>query len=274
MEDAVKNKQTHLQAMYNPMMFKTFAGALGAFFEDECPQLGGTRTRQVLVQSILGMLNEFYPETSHLRQGQIQWTTVDKDETSSYGKSMRQTCLKSVILDLIQTKDIEERAEGKRLREIKKEATVRLFEQADKQNGCMTNAEVAILLKIAPATVSRYIHEYEFATGELVPRRGTIHDMGPTLTHKKPIIRKLFLEGKTVEEVSRETHHSPEAIHRYIRNFRQVLLCQQKGLDTKETSFAVKISERLVLEYHALIEEFSKENIVLESILKYVGKDV
>jgi hypothetical protein len=32
-----------------------------------------------------------------------------------------------------------------------------------------------------------------------VPRRGTLYDMGPTLTHKKPIIRKLFLEGKSVE---------------------------------------------------------------------------
>jgi len=272
MEDAVKKKQTHLQATYNPMLFKTFAGALEAFFAQECPQLGGFRTRQVLVQAVLGMVAEFYPETSHLRQGQIQWVTVDKDETASYGKSMRNTRLKSVVLDLVRGEDIAERAEGKRLREIKKEAAVRLFKQADNQGGCMTNAEVAILLKISPPTVGRYIHEHEFETGELVPRRGTIHDMGPTLTHKKPIIRKLFLEGKSVEQVSRETRHSPEAIHRYIRNFRQVLLCRQKGLDEKETAFAVKISERLVREYHKLIDKFAQENLVLESILQYVGK--
>lgn len=274
MEAAVKKQQTHLQATYNPMMQKTFVGALESFFADECPQLGGQRTRKVLVQAILGMVNEFYPETSHLRQGQIQWVTVDKDETASYGKSMSNTRLKSVVLDLVQPQDIADRAEGRRLRDIKKEAAVRLFTQADDQNGCMTNAEVAILLKISPPTVGRYIHEYEFETDELVPRRGTIHDMGPTLTHKKPIIRKLFLEGKDVGQVSRETRHSPEAIHRYIRNFRQVLLCRQKGLDEKETAFAVKISERLVLEYHALIDEFAEENIVLESILQYVGKEL
>jgi hypothetical protein len=274
MENAVKKQQTHLQATYNPMMFKTFIGALEAFFADECPQLGGHRTRKVLVQAILGMVNEFYPETSHLRQGQIQWVTVDKDETASYGKSMRNTRLKSIVLDLVRAEDIAERAEGKRLREIKKEAAVRLFKQADDQNGCMTNAEIAILLKISPPTVGRYVHEHEFETGELVPRRGTIHDMGPTLTHKKPIIRKLFLEGKSVGQVSRETRHSPEAIHRYIRNFRQVLLCRRKGLDEKETAFAVKISQRLVLEYHALIDEFAEENVVLESILQYVGKEL
>jgi hypothetical protein len=272
MEDAVKKQQTHLQATYNPMKHKTFIGALEAFFADECPQLGGLRTRKVLVQAVLGMVNEFFPETSHLRQGQIQWVTVDKDETASYGKSMRNTRLKSVVLDLVRAEDIAERAEGKRLRDIKKEAAVRLFQQADDQNGCMTNAEIAILLKISPPTVGRYVHEHEFETGELVPRRGTIHDMGPTLSHKKPIIRKLFLEGKSVGQVSRETRHSPEAIHRYIRNFRQVLLCRQKGLDEKETAFAVKISQRLVLEYHALIEKFAEENVVLESILQYIGK--
>ena len=270
----MKKQQTHLQSTYNPMMFKTFIGALEAFFAQECPQLGGFRTRQVLVQAILGMVNEFYPETTHLRQGQIQWVTVDKDETASYGKSMRETKLKSVVLDLVRSKDIAERAEGKRLREIKKEAAVRLFKQADDQNGCMTNAEVAILLKISPPTVGRYIHEHEFETNELVPRRGTIHDMGPTLTHKKPIIRKLFLEGKSVGQVSRETRHSPEAIHRYILNFKQVLLCRQKGLDEKETAFAVKVSERLVREYHKLIDKFAEENVVLESLLQYAGKEL
>jgi hypothetical protein len=274
MEATVKKQQTHLQSTYNPMMQKTFAGALDSFFAQECPQMGGLRTRKVLVQAIQNMVHEFYPKTNHLRQGQVQWVTVDKDETSSYGKSMRETKLKSVVLDLVRSKDIEERAGGKRLREIKQEAAVRLFKQADDQNGCMTNAEVAILLKISPPTVGKYIHEWEFEHDCLVPRRGTIHDMGPTLTHKKPIIRKLFLEGKSVGQVSRETRHSPEAIHRYIQNFKQVLLCRQKGLSKKETAFAIKISERLVREYDLLIDKFREENVVLEGILQYVGKEL
>lgn len=270
----MKKQQTHLQATYHPMLYKTFTGALDAFFAQECPQIGGLRTRQVLVQAVEGMVREFYPETSHLRQGQIQWTTVDKDETSSYGKSMKQTQLKSVVLDLVRSQDIQERAEGKRLRDLKKEAAVRLFEQADQQNGCMTQAEVGILLKISPNTVSHYVREWETQNETLIPRRGTIHDMGPTLTHKKPIIRKLFLEGKSVEQVSRETRHSPEAIQRYIQNFKQVLLCRQKGLDAKDSAYAIHLSKRLVEEYHALMDEFGKENGVLENILKYAGKEL
>jgi len=53
-----------------------------------------------------------------------------------------------------------------------------------------------------------------------------------------------------------------------------VLLCQQKGLNEGESAFAIKTSNRLVREYHGLIDEFRKENIVLESILQYVGKEL
>ena len=61
MEDAVKKQQTHLQATYNPMLFQSFAGALEAFFAQARPQLGGFRTRQVLLQAVLGMVGQFYP---------------------------------------------------------------------------------------------------------------------------------------------------------------------------------------------------------------------
>ena len=74
---------TDRAATYTPMQYKNFAGALGSFFAAECPQLGGDRTRRVLVDSIIEMVEHFYPETTHLREGQVQWVTVHKDETPS-----------------------------------------------------------------------------------------------------------------------------------------------------------------------------------------------
>jgi hypothetical protein len=172
MEESVKKQQTHLQTTYNPMLYKTFTGALEAFFAQECPQTGGLRNRQVLVQAVEGHgWRVLSRDESSVRQGQIQWVAVDKDETSSYGKSMRRTKIKSVVLDLVRSQDIKERAEGKRLREIKKESAMRLFEPADQQNGCPSQ---------------------------------------------------------------------PGGDPRYTQNFKQVLLCQQKGLNEKETSFASK----------------------------------
>ena len=106
-----------------------------------------------------------------------------------------------------------------------------MCKQAYEQDGCLTNAEVAICWKFLPvAAVSNYIKEWEVENREVLPRRGSIHDMGPTLTHKKIIIEKLFIEQKTVQQVSRETLHSLPAIQRYISTFKQVLLCKQKGM--------------------------------------------
>ena len=76
---------------YEPVHYKTFAGALEAFFEQECPQIGGSRIRQALVNAIYSMVLKFFPETSHLRQGQTVWTTVHKNAKGAYGKTIRDT---------------------------------------------------------------------------------------------------------------------------------------------------------------------------------------
>jgi hypothetical protein len=209
--------------MLQPQQFKSFPGALNAFLSNECPQLGGQRTRQVLVQAIVEMIERFYPPSTHLRPGQTPWVTVDKDAKGSYGKHMSQTRLTSVVLDLIPATEATERKDGKKLREIKKDAVAGLFTQAYEQGGCLTNVETALLLlKMLPSTVSKYTREWERENDTLLPRRGPIHDMGPTLTHKKEIIERLFLQGKSVEQVMRETYHSAEAITLYIVAFKQV----------------------------------------------------
>jgi predicted transcriptional regulator len=255
-------------ATFCPQAFKCFEGAIEAFLSCECPQLGGIRTRQVLVRSIADMVRQFYPETSHMKPGQVTWPTVHRDEFSSYGKSIKETRLTTVVLDLVQSQDALERAKGKKLRVIKKEAVARLCKQAFNQKGCLTNAELAILLKMSPSTVSKYIKEWEMENREMLPRRGSIHDIGPTLTHKTIIIEKLFIEQKTVQQVSRETCHSLPAIQRYISTFKQILLCRQKGMSIEETAFSVGRTVRLVMEYEKIIEGYKEKNYVVEALLK------
>ena len=82
-----------------------------------------------------------------------------------------------MVLDLVQTQDAIDRAKGKKLRMVKKEAVARLCIQAFNQVGCLTNAELAISLKMAPATVGKYIKEWEMENREVLPRRASIHDL-------------------------------------------------------------------------------------------------
>ena len=265
MEDLVKNSF----ALYSTVQYKNFPSALFAFFEKECPHIGGSAVRKTLVDLICRMVGEFFPETSHLRPGQTPWVTVDVKEKGNYGKSIKDTKLVPVTLDLIKDGELRERAEGKKVSDIKRETAVRLCRQAYSQGGCLTLAEVAVLMKSSVTTASKYIWEYEAKTGEVVPYRGTIHDIGPTLTHKRIIIQKLFIEQQTVQQVMRETCHSCRAIERYITSFKQILLCHKKGMPVEEIAFAVHKTPRLVSEYMAIVNEYKDNGYIIDKLMDF-----
>jgi hypothetical protein len=68
-----------------------------------------------------------------------------------------------------------------------------------------------VLFHHSPNRVAELIRQYEDESGEIVPRRGNVHDMGRTITHKRIICRKAYREGKPTP-CARETGHSPEAV--------------------------------------------------------------
>jgi hypothetical protein len=226
-----------------------------------------------VVQGIVEMVHRFFPATSHLRQGQTTWISVAKNEVSSYGKTITETRMVPVIVTLLAEDEARQRRDGKRLRDIKRESVARACLEIDQQGGCVTASELAIMFKTTPSTVGKYIAHWEAENGKLLPRRGTIHDMGPTLTHKKEICRLLFIEGKTVTQVIHLTKHSARAIERYITNFRQVFTCKTNGLTVQETALATKLSQRLVEEYHRLFNEYAITNAKFDALLKEASKN-
>ncbi|PXF53697.1 MAG: hypothetical protein C4B56_02175, partial [Candidatus Methanophagaceae archaeon] len=63
-----------------------------------------------------------------------------------------------------------------------------------------------------------------------LPRRGTVHDLGRSTTHKKIICEKSLRAKKATPDIARETHHSPSAVDRYLGDFDRVRFCLKKGL--------------------------------------------
>jgi len=251
----MKSFKSSVEAQFGPLQKKTFASALSLFFERQCPQMGGHLTRQVLVNNIQKLIDEFYPPNTHLRMGQIMWPAVDENETGAYGKTIEKTKLKPVFVDMLTPGDIEAILNGEKKRAIRQRVSVRLFNQAKEQGGVLTGVDVATMMRLCPATISKYIREWEKENNTIVPRRGTVHDMGRSITHKKQICYKMIVEGKSVEQTARETNHSPEAITRYIKDYKRILACLHRGLSPKDTAFVVKVSERLVYEYLNLIHK-------------------
>ena len=251
----MKSGKTPLAALFGPLQKKTFAAALSLFFQDQCPQLGGQLTRQVIVNKIEQLVEHFYPPNTHMRMGQVMWPAVDETEKAAYGKAMENTRLKPVFVDMIAPEDIQAFLQGEKAKNIRQSAAVRLFNQAKQQKAVLTGVDVATMMRLSPSTISNYVRQWEKQHQTLVPRRGTIHDMGRSITHKKQICYKVIVEGKTIEQTARETNHSPEAITRYVKDYKRILACLEKGLTPQDTAFVAKVSKNLVYEYMNLIAE-------------------
>lgn len=236
---------------------KDLPAAIDVFLEESCPQLGGYLTREPVVKRIMDLVDRYLPSTERLRQGQIVWYAVDEKESSGYGKLIEKCKTTPVILDLITADDIDDLMKKMPKQQRLQKIAVRLFEQSFKQKGVLTHADVGGILKLSEGTISKYIREYERDKNQIVPRRGNIHDMGPTLTHKKIICYKYYKEGKTIESVCRETRHSKEAVARYIDSFARVRECLKENWDISKISSVTNLSKSLTKEYVDLIE--SKE---------------
>jgi DNA-binding XRE family transcriptional regulator len=116
----------------------------------------------------------------------------------------------------------------------------------------LTQADVAELIGVSAGTIGKDIKAYQTEQGIILPYRGTVHDIGPSLTHKKVIIEK-FLQGIPTPDISRMTQHTEEACDRYIKAFKKVRMLHGK-MKPLEISRIIGMSERLVNEYIALID--------------------
>ena len=233
---------------------KDFNAALTHFLKECVPVLSKDLLCKPVVNKIIELVDHYMPKTERMRPGQVLWYAVDKKETAGYGKKIEDCQIVPVMLDLISEEDIEDIMNKLPKRKRQEKVAVRLHNQAYQQGGVLTYADTAAIMRLSPGTVGKYIREYEKEHNIPVPRRGNIHDMGPTLTHKKIICVKHLMEGKTIETTARETNHSTSAVTRYINDFKRVYICLNSGWEYGKITQATGMSQSLVKEYVDLIE--------------------
>ena len=141
------------------------------------------------------------------------------------------------------------------MKEIRKGVIARIFCEADKQGGTLAETDLALILFCANMTICKNTIEYEHENKVVLPRRGTVHDLGRSTTHKKIICEKSFRDKKATPDIARETYHSPNAVDRYLNDFDRVRFCLKNGLSVEEVSFTTQLSKSLVVEYDDLIKE-------------------
>ena len=244
----MKVARSHRQTVFGPLQRKTFRATLAAELAQHIPSLGSL-TSQALADHLDHLIQEHFPPTQHLRMGQVLWPAVARDETGAYGKTIEQTRIQPVLLSLFTAEDLEDYLQGMSRTKLRQKVALRLFHQAYEQDGVLTRADVAVLMGLDTSTISKYVQEYERESQKTVPRRGTVHDLGPSVTHKRQICYQVVVQGRSIEDTARDTHHSPEAVTRYVSAYRRVFHSLHNGLSINDTAFVAKLPKRLVQEY-------------------------
>ena len=205
-----------------------------------------------IVEDICRVVRRYYRRAGDLEPGQVVYNAPAKEERAGRGKTIANTRLLPVQLTIVAEEDLEAIRGGlpaTRRREIR---IRRLCHEAQGQGALLSQADLGLLTGCSPSAVSRTAVALR-ERGEFLPLRGYLADMGSFPTHKAAIIR-LYLSGLTTPEIAARTHHSKEAVDRYIRGFERVRLLASK-FAPEQLPLLTGMSLRLVRQYLELLEQ-------------------
>jgi len=253
----IPTKEHHREAQYRPQAAKTLRQSLIRFITREFPRLGGPWVIELFVDKLLELVDSYRIVRDRLKPGQTIWQAVAVDERPGYRKPMTRTRQVPVVITVANQDEIADLRNNVKFPDILTRALVRCANEAYAQGGVLTVTDLSVLFHRSVSHLAQLICVYESETGEVVPRRGNIHDIGRTVTHKRIICRKAYLEGKLTPTIARETFHSPQAVDQYVLNLGRVYFATVKQAMTLEgTAFALQQPVGIVKQYVQLIEEF------------------
>ncbi len=252
-------KADFVRKKYGPLARKTLPSALLSCLAKDFPQLGGERMLRLSAERILEVVFQHIRSREGVQHGQVLWMGIAVEERPGWRKSLSQMQLVPLVLDLLTAEDIEAivKREARAQRLLRR--CLRLCRQAHEQGGLLSNCDLAVLLGSSDPQIAHLLADYESSNDCLVPRRATLHDVGTGLTHKRLICWKRYGEGKTSEQVARETYHSIEAVDRYLGQFDRVRHCRRQDFSEQETAYVLGCSRALVAEYRAMDEQLHGE---------------
>lgn len=210
---------------------------------------------QALARSLVQLMHEHIETNYGNLRGDVQIIYHAVSAQEPPGKSLEQLRLVSVTLSISHPEDAailrEQGVTG-----LRKHKLLRLANEAYEQGGLLIQEDLALLLTTSTRTIQRDMQEMR-TQGIVVPTRGEIQDIGPTVSHKTKII-ELYLKGYEYTEIEQRTRHTGESIKRYISGFSKVILLSERGYNCLQIRELTNFSEKVIDEYLALYATYKE----------------
>ena len=215
---------------------------------------------RAIVEDVLATIERCYPERVSPRT--VVWLAV-RLKTHGRQKGISVSDLVPVQLQMYTGSEIKLLTDpalrkGRQARRAFNRARfARWCFDAYEQEGVLTQLDLSLLSGLSAHYASKVLREYEIETGEIVPTRGTVHDLGPAVTHKGEVVRR-WLRHQSPVQIARETKHSQASVDRYIADYQKVRLLAQK-IPFVDLAALTGLSTGVVDQHMELLQDFEPD---------------
>jgi hypothetical protein len=214
---------------------------------------------RAIVDDILVTIQQCYPE--RVPPKTVVWLAVRR-ESRGQRKGLAVSDLTPVQLAVITDAEIQILTDPSLGNTQRRQARyafnqaryVRWCHEAYEQGGVLTHLDLSLLSGQSTGYIGRALRRYEAETDQIVPTRGTVHDIGPSVTHKAEVIRR-WLRHESPVQIAQVLNHSQESVDRYIADYQKVRTLAQK-FATTELPALTGLTPSVVQQYLALLREY------------------
>lgn len=252
--------RTDRQKTFSPLQDKTLSNVLRHLFVSEFGYEKKVIFAEAMIERILETIEAFVRPASLLKPGQLLWMAVVNDGRKHARKSMKEIGQVPVILDLVTDDELQALADGQEYRLVRCRRHARLLEQAFAQGGVLAQSDLAAITLTSRTQASDDIARLQENEERLLPYRGSVQDLGATITHKVEVIRLLeagYLEPEICQRLS--VVHDLRSVENYVQPYKNVMKLLERGLTPGEVSDILSVSERLVETYIEIIRQYHPE---------------
>ena len=254
--------RTHRDRNFSPLRDKTLANVLCHLFATEFGYENKVIFAEAMIERILETIDAFVKPASLLEPGQMLWMAVTNDGSKHTFKPMKEIPQVPVILDLVTDKDLQALTDGEDFIVVRRRRHARLLNQAYGQGGALAHTDLSVITLSSEGQVTRDIAHIQQAQDCLLPHRGTVHDVGPTLSHKVEVARLLeagYLEPEIGAKLS--PVHNLRSVERYAQTYKNVMKLLERGFAPTEISGILCLSNRLLESYVEIVNDHHPEII-------------
>ena len=224
---------------------------------------------RAIVDDILGTLERCYAERVHPRT--VVWLAVRR-EKQGQRKGICVSDLVPVHLRIYTEAEVALLTDPalRKLRRARRAFNRTRFArwcfEAYEQGGVLTELYLGLLSGFSEHYISKILREYEADTGEIVPTRGSVHDLGPAVTHKAEIVRR-WLRHESPALIARDTNHAQASVDRYIAGYQKVRMLAQI-VNRSEIPALTDLSAGVVEQYIALLLQYEPNLLLHQPVVK------